>query len=54
MSLDDSQPDPTIERAAAAVRRYLADPEACEAALQHLMAQLQAGVLSKDSGNERR
>ena len=54
MSVGENPPDPVMERAAAAVRRYLADPKGCEAAIQKLMAQLRAGGLSDDANSRRR
>jgi hypothetical protein len=47
----ESLSDPVMERAAATVRRYLADPKGCETAIQKLMAQLRAGPLSKNAKN---
>jgi hypothetical protein len=41
--------DLTIERAAARVRRYLADPQACRAAIEQLMAELRADGLSGEA-----
>ena len=52
--MSDRDFDQAIERAAFRARLYLADPQACQSAIEQLMAELRADDLSGDPKRKKR